>query len=716
MAATASALNLVLGPVVAASFICVFQFGLVCMQAAHYLKTFASDALFVKFTIISLWTLLLGYVICVLQACYVAAVTDFGQPFALIYSPWGDWVALILGGVIDHCVQAFFVVQIYRATRARYLCIFLGSIVALLQVLSGILNAGLLHTRSIAISSADPLYHRLLLVLFFSDAAIDLVNAAVLCFYLRKQRESAFSQNTLKLVDQLVVFTLQTGLTTSLVSLATAISFKTAPTNFIWVLFYQAMPCSFVSALLANVNNRGSLSLEYRQKQSATYSSTSAGATNSRPHGLQIQISRSIVLARDASIAGFRKPEEMRDSQEDGEIELNKMEASSTEDLINFRNLVGSGMCLGTPICIEAVIVFPSSFQVVVFAADYMSAVSHLESSIISLTLGPILSGAWLVLFLFGVLCIQTVNYLRTFPKDVLHVKFTVLFLWTVHLAYTICICQGTYWMSVKDFGQLFALLSTPWGLTTAVILGQASILISIVDHGVQAGDLVVRQAIDYDDHSQAFFVFRVYRATRALYFCILLWILIAGLQALSLIVAVEGVRTASIAISIAHPQYHRLLLILFFADALMDLLNAGVLGFHLGRQRQIVFSRSTTAIVDQLVIYTLQTGFTTSLLAFGAAIAFKIAPTNYVWVTFFMAIPCSFINALLANINNRTKSRLSTKQSIPSTFGGHSGTRGIDSQISRNVVFAPRDNSTPHVDELNKMGDVVYDVGPRAL
>ncbi|KAJ7062060.1 hypothetical protein C8F01DRAFT_1136307 [Mycena amicta] len=316
----------ILGPVISSAFLVVFLFGIVCMQAVHYLKTFPNDALFVKCTVVALWILLLGYVVCVCQGAYIMAVVDFGHVFALIYSPWGEPVALILGGTIDHCVQAFFVIQIFRATRAPYLCIFLGIMVALLQVLSGVLNADLLRTHSIAISSNDPRFHRLMLILFFADAAMDLVNAAALCFYLRVQRQSAFSRSTVMLVNQLVVYTLQTGFTTSLVSLATAISFKVNTENYVWVIFFQAMPCSFMSALLANINNRGSL----RNLKQTSQSYLSSGATNSRsnhgdgaPVNFQVQISRSITFARDIdpnTSASSAKAEE------EGEIELNRIE------------------------------------------------------------------------------------------------------------------------------------------------------------------------------------------------------------------------------------------------------------------------------------------------------------------------------------------------------------------------------------------------------
>ncbi|KAJ7062057.1 hypothetical protein C8F01DRAFT_1136296 [Mycena amicta] len=337
----------------------------------------------------------------------------------------------------------------------------------------------------------------------------------------------------------------------------------------------------------------------------------------------------------------------------------------------------------------------------------------------VNLILGPILCGAFLTIFLFGIACLQTVNYLKTFPNDLLYVKCTVLFLWTIELAYTVCVCQGVYTMAVTDFGQFFALLYTPWGLNVGVILG------AIIDHCVQA-----------------FFVFRIFRATRALYLCTFLWTMVAVLQALSLYLAVESLRTDSIAVSTSDPKYHPFLLSLFFGDATMDLVNAAVLCFHLRKQRQFAFSRSTTAIVDRLVVYTLQTGLATSVVAFAAAISIVVAPHEYLWTTFFLAMPCTFMNALLANINNRNNlTSAKRKHSIHSSSGEthSSGSRGPQVHISRSIVFAPRDTTnttgtitTPsgkaQVDiiqqeeelgemELNKMRENAgYDIGPQTV
>jgi len=237
--------------------------------------------------VIVLWVLELTYTACVCQGAYTMSVTDFGQVFSLLYTPWGLNLAVIFGSLIDHGGQAFFVARIYKVTGALYVSIFLWLWVAFQQAVSLTLAAEAIRSDSILF--LDEKWNWLITVLFFGDATLDIINACVLCFYLRVQSRSAF-KSTAVLIDRWVVYTIQTGLTTSVVALGAAIAFRVAPEDYIWTAFFMSMPGSFMSALLANLNNRKSLS----QASSAVTSSANS-------HGLAqgVTVSRSIMFSRD---------------------------------------------------------------------------------------------------------------------------------------------------------------------------------------------------------------------------------------------------------------------------------------------------------------------------------------------------------------------------------------------------------------------------------
>ncbi|KAF7357052.1 hypothetical protein MVEN_01042000 [Mycena venus] len=277
-------------------------------------------------------------------------------------------------------------------------------------------------------------------------------------------------------------------------------------------------------------------------------------------------------------------------------------------------------------------------------------------------TLGPIINSAFFTVFFFGVITMQTNEYIRNhFEKDPLYIKSFVLFLWLIQVLFTLCICQGAYTMSVTDFGEAYQLLFTPWGLNAAVIIG------SVIDHSVQA-----------------FFVMRVYRVTGALYVSICLWTMVAFLQAVSLKLAQESIRVDSIVL-VGHNSSW-LLSALFFGDASLDVVMASVLIYYLKKQSRSAF-KSTAALLNRLVRYTIQTGLATSFVAIGAALSFKFSPNYYIWTAFLISMPGSFTIALLANINSRRSFIKPPATSV--TTGTNPLESGVVITYSRDVMFS---------------------------
>jgi len=280
-------------------------------------------------------------------------------------------------------------------------------------------------------------------------------------------------------------------------------------------------------------------------------------------------------------------------------------------------------------------------------------------SSPFDLVLGPIIIAAFFAIFFFGVITMQTEDYIRNhFQSDPLYLKCFVIILWFLQVLFTMCICQGTYTMSVTDFGETIRLLFTPWGLNGSLIVG------SVINHSVQA-----------------FFVMRIYRVSGALYVSIGLWTLVACLEGASLKLAKESIHVGSIVI--VGRNWGSLLSALFFGDACLDVVVALVLIYYLKKQSHSVFIKSTAAVLNRLVRYAIQTGLATSFVAMGAALSFELAPSDYIWPAFWITLPGSFTIALLANLNGRR----SLKQPTMIT----NGTNPLESGavIPRNVAFA---------------------------
>ncbi|KAJ7663789.1 hypothetical protein DFH06DRAFT_1324307 [Mycena polygramma] len=178
-------------------------------------------------------------------------------------------------------------------------------------------------------------------------------------------------------------------------------------------------------------------------------------------------------------------------------------------------------------------------------------------ASAFNLTLGPIIIAGFFAVFFFGLITMQTEEYIRNhFRNDLRFVKYFVVSLWFAPLLFVICICAGVYTLSVTDFAHTIELLFLPWGLNAAI----------------------------------AFFVTRVYRVTGALYVSIGLWTMVAFLQAVGLKLAQEAIRVDSIPLVVQSSSW--LISALFFGDASLDVVMASVLIYYLKQQSRSSFER----------------------------------------------------------------------------------------------------------------------------
>jgi hypothetical protein len=58
-----------------------------------------------------------GFTLCICQGAYTVSVTDFGETFRLLFTPWGLNAALVIGVVIDHSIQVSYLSSSYLHSR-----------------------------------------------------------------------------------------------------------------------------------------------------------------------------------------------------------------------------------------------------------------------------------------------------------------------------------------------------------------------------------------------------------------------------------------------------------------------------------------------------------------------------------------------------------------------------------------------------------------------
>jgi hypothetical protein len=164
----------------------------------------------------------LGHTISVSHSLYTITVIDQDSPFKLLSAPKSLDTSILFSAFIGPLVQAWFAYRVLRLSGQLFipiLCWFLSFLRCAATVAVGV--EALLST-SILQFEID--FKWLLTSILAVGAAVDVIIAASLCYYLRKHRATSF-QRTVKVINQMMIWTVETGLVTSVSAVAMLICF-----------------------------------------------------------------------------------------------------------------------------------------------------------------------------------------------------------------------------------------------------------------------------------------------------------------------------------------------------------------------------------------------------------------------------------------------------------------------------------------------------------
>jgi len=287
-------------------------------------------------------------------------------------------------------------------------------------------------------------------------------------------------------------------------------------------------------------------------------------------------------------------------------------------------------------------------------------------------TVGALEIGVLVSTCLFGVTSCQVWFYCRKFPRDDIVLKLMVAVIWVLELCHTIAVSHSLYTMTIIDVDNPLKFISPPKSL-------DASILFSAF-----IGPLV-----------QAWFAYRVLRLSGKLYIPVLCWFLSFVRCVATVAVGVEALLSASV-----HNFEMRLKWLLTFILAIgaaVDVIIAGSLCYFFRRLRATSFKK-TVKVINQTMVWTIETGLLTSVAAVAMLICFLVMQGNFVWVAIFTFLAKLFSNAFLVALNSRNvkcdqlpEHRSSTfLDALPSTVNINSPIQSQDRKTTVSQSFDP--------------------------
>ncbi|OJA15234.1 hypothetical protein AZE42_07980 [Rhizopogon vesiculosus] len=247
--------NDTLGALQVGSWVMVFLFGVETIQTYYYFKRYPNDRLWLKLLVIWIWLEEIGHTTSVLTGMYLLTVSDFGEPGALRVEtmPVGFAWSILFSGTVGPIVEAFFAHRMYVLSGQPDLPIiafclasarFVGSTIAASKVFGGI-----------SLDDFSTQWGWLNIACLSAGAGADIIITAGQSYYLCREKSVSFGQ-TLKLLDRLLAYTIETGLVLSMSAVIILLLWGTNPYNFWWFgifLFYTEV---FANCLMTVLNTR----------------------------------------------------------------------------------------------------------------------------------------------------------------------------------------------------------------------------------------------------------------------------------------------------------------------------------------------------------------------------------------------------------------------------------------------------------------------------
>jgi len=253
-----------------------------CVQMYYYYDTFNKDSLWLKLYVFGIWVLDTIHQGLIINSCYVYLVTQFFNPMFLgtLQPTLIDMV--IVTGIICFAVQAFFILRIWRLSHKNIILTCTLSVLCFVPfVLTIVYFAKMYHfTNFIQLNAIFPISKSINVLSAVADVSI----AATLIFLLQQSRTGFKSSETV--INRLIMFSVNTGLFTSITAIASLITITVWPATFIYITFYLLVPRLYINSLYATLNARNSLRSGTTGDTDTGSNSVSLGQLRGRTHGV----------------------------------------------------------------------------------------------------------------------------------------------------------------------------------------------------------------------------------------------------------------------------------------------------------------------------------------------------------------------------------------------------------------------------------------------
>ncbi|KAJ6481262.1 hypothetical protein C8R47DRAFT_1135191 [Mycena vitilis] len=280
------ALDGTVGAIQVGLVLATWLFGIETLQTFNYYRDFGKDPRVLRGLVGAIWLLELAHTISGWHAMYTITVTFYGKPQHIISPPLSMTFPILFHAFIAMAVQTFFVYRI-RVVSGQWLipvvCFILnlGRMACLLFLFQGLFRTPVFNllttkfnTEVIIASSLSP--------------GVEIVVAGSLLYYLWQRRAADFSQ-TNRIVDSIIIWTIESTLLTTISGFVQLVLFLTRRNDLSWLVFFLIQAKLFSNSLLASLNGRKRFRSAGNHVVAYNSSSTGAGPTTNSDVVIRMQ-------------------------------------------------------------------------------------------------------------------------------------------------------------------------------------------------------------------------------------------------------------------------------------------------------------------------------------------------------------------------------------------------------------------------------------------
>ncbi|KAG2741399.1 hypothetical protein P692DRAFT_20752567 [Suillus brevipes Sb2] len=256
-------------------------YGVICMQTFRYWQTYEDDGKIIKCLVAFIWILETAHTVLTIYTIEFYLIMHFDDATRLEYSVWCvNFCHISILFIIGYAVNLFFIWRVLQLSQKRWIAICFV-IFATIRCAIGLENCTfgqvlhVFHDMTTDFNSNSLIYivwgtfrdkvYQTMVVGWVISAVVDSAIAFILCLNLRKRRTGMNRQGIISptltdnILNQLLLYSINTGAVTSFCAVLVIITFLTLPTTLAFIGFVQVQSKFYAISLLASLNNREKL-------------------------------------------------------------------------------------------------------------------------------------------------------------------------------------------------------------------------------------------------------------------------------------------------------------------------------------------------------------------------------------------------------------------------------------------------------------------------